>query len=213
MKRNRLIAELAVALFAATLAAVAATTTNTSPADFPNAVKFELGYTDFALGDSIVITAVHGTSSTITTNETYCVEGNYTLASRDSADLSFLSTVPNSGKSEIESRQTMHVKRGSGTFRLIKNVNQNGYLHVSFYDGSSIGGVYFGQDDWVAHERGRGHAGGTEPAPDASGNPNAAIFQYLGEPVQPPANLEAAYSKQGLTGAVSIGRATSRHHD
>lgn len=197
MKTNCVIANFAAAFFAAT-------TTNVSPADFPKAVKFELGYSEFAPGDSITITAMHGTSSLITTNETYCVEGTYTLASHDSAELSFFSTVANSGHTRIDPKQTMHIQKGSGTFRLIKDVNQNGYLHLSFYQGNSFGGVYFGQGDWVHRDKGWGHAGGALPVPNPAGNPNAAILQYLSEPVQAPADLEAAYSKQGLTGAVQM---------
>jgi len=32
--------------------------------------------------------------------------------------------------------------------------------------------------------------------------PNQVLFDYLGEPVAPPANMDAAYTKAGLTGAI-----------
>jgi hypothetical protein len=32
--------------------------------------------------------------------------------------------------------------------------------------------------------------------------PNQALFAYLGDPVAPPANMDAAYTKQGLTSAM-----------
>src|SRR5689334_19010674 len=55
--------------------------------NLPRSVPFELGYAHFARGDNIAITRMRGTSETIMTGGTYCVEGTYTLASRDEADL------------------------------------------------------------------------------------------------------------------------------
>ncbi len=55
-------------------------------------VPFELGTAEFSPGDSITIQRVTGTSPTIRTGETYCVEGTYTLASRDKADLALFAT-------------------------------------------------------------------------------------------------------------------------
>src|SRR2546428_1927999 len=60
--------------------------------DLAHAVRLELGDTEFAHGDNITIKQVRGTSETITPGGTYCVEGTYTLASRDQPDLAFFST-------------------------------------------------------------------------------------------------------------------------
>src|SRR5438552_3197547 len=60
--------------------------------DFPHAVPYELGDAVFAPGDNIKIQQVRGTSETIAIGGTYCVEGTYSLGSRDEADLAFYST-------------------------------------------------------------------------------------------------------------------------
>ena len=109
-----------IALFALNCAVKAAPAINYSPADFPNVIQVGIGDAEFAPGDNITITSVTGTRDVITTNESYCVEGNYTLSSQDQADLSFFATVPNSGPAPIDSRQTVRITKGSGTFRLIK---------------------------------------------------------------------------------------------
>src|SRR6185503_1599137 len=70
--------------------------------DFPHLVQFEVGDTEFALGDQITITEVRGTMATFVTNETYYVAGTYTLSSRDEAELSLFVTVPNSGPSRVD---------------------------------------------------------------------------------------------------------------
>src|SRR5258706_14010286 len=62
--------------------------------DLPQAVRYELGKTQFAPGDNITIQSLHGTSDTIVTGGTYCVEGTYALASQDHAVLpSYTTTI------------------------------------------------------------------------------------------------------------------------
>ena len=39
-------------------------------------------------------------------------------------------------------------------------------------------------------------------APNRASAPNQALYEYLGNPVAPPADLDAAYTKAGLTSAV-----------
>ena len=80
------------ALLGLTLALAAWGGTNTIAADFSFAVPFELGEAEFYPGDSITIQKVTGTSPTIHTGETYCVEGTYTLASKEKADLALFAT-------------------------------------------------------------------------------------------------------------------------
>jgi hypothetical protein len=163
--------------------------------EFPYQVSYELGTAEFAPGDNITITAVSGTRDVITTNETYCVEGTYTLASRDKAQLGFYATIANSGRTPVDPRQVAQITKGSGTFRLIKSVHDQGYLHVSFYNGNSFGGVYFGQGEWVLRKS-FSHANNQDP--------NQALFEYLGNPVAPPADLDPAYTKSGLSNTIEL---------
>ena len=74
-----------VALFAitASCALAAADATEGTSGDLPFAVPFELGDAQFPPGDSITIRQVRGTSETIAVGGTYCVDGTYTLNSRD----------------------------------------------------------------------------------------------------------------------------------
>src|SRR5437762_130716 len=96
--------------------------------DLPRDVRFELGDTKFANGDNITITQMRGTSEMIVTGGTYCVEGTYTLASRDEADLAFFTTsIAASGPSPIDPKQHVRIKKGIGSFRLVKTLNEDGY--------------------------------------------------------------------------------------
>src|SRR6266481_6234628 len=134
--------------------------------DFPFALNYELGKTLFAPGDSITIRELRGTSETITPEGTYWVEGTYTLASKDEANLAFFATTKSSAPSPIDARQTAVIKKGTGSFELIKKMNGDGFLHLSFYpipSGSDFGGIYFGQGDWVLRQTGVSHGTGTNP--------------------------------------------------
>ena len=171
--------------------------------DFPYALNFEVGATEFAPGDSITITQLHGTLDTVVTNGVYCVEGSYTLASADEASLSFYATTTDPTPSPNDPRQSISIKKGSGTFRLIKPMSAAGYLHVSFYyGGTSRGGVYFGQGQWVL--RHKSWSDFSKAASDAPASPNQAIMNYLGDPVPAPGKLAAAYTRDGLTGALQL---------
>ena len=125
--------------------------------DMPHAVRFELGDAQFARGDNITITQMRGTSETIATGGTYCVEGTYTLASGDEADLAFFTTtITDSGPSPIDPRQHVRLKKGTGSFRLVKTLKEDGYLHLSFYpvhSGDDFGGMYFGQGNRVFRKK------------------------------------------------------------
>ena len=72
---QRTVATILPALLTLWLAPVAPAGTNGSAADFSFTIPFELGEGEFAAGDSITIERVRGTSATIHTGETYCVEG------------------------------------------------------------------------------------------------------------------------------------------
>ena len=180
-------------------------------------VPFELGEGEFLPGDSITIQRVTGTSPTIRTGETYCVEGTYTLASKEKADLALFATTMSKGSTPTDPSQITRIEKGTGTFRLVKTMREEGYLHVSFYPvpgGSSFGGIYFGQGKWVNRDKGWSHLDTHARAPDyvATGSstggpvsltgPNQALLEYLGDPVEPPADMNAAYSKDGLIKAI-----------
>jgi len=191
------------------LAAVPAFGENATP--LPHAVSFELGDSQFALGDSITIQKLSGTSDMITTGGTYCVEGTYVLDSHDSADLSFFATVNDATPTPIDPAQTVRVTKGAGTFRLTKTVTEAGYLHVSFYAGNSFGGIYFGQGNWVLHngdysqfagQTRHNHPSTTSGGKPTLAGPNRALLEYLGNPVEPLADMDARYTAQGLTDAV-----------
>ena len=191
--------------------------TNSTAADFSSAVPFELGEGEFLPGDAITIQRVTGTSPTIRTGETYCVEGTYILASKEQADIALYATALSKGPTPTDPSQKMRIEKGSGTFRLVKTMREEGYLHISFYpvsSGGSFGGVYFGQSEWVNRDKGWSHldtharsadhvaAVISSGGPVSSTGPNQALLEYLGDPVEPPADMSAAYSKDGLIKAI-----------
>ena len=121
---------------------------HSAAADFSSVVPFELGEGEFRPGDSITIQRVSGTSPTIHTGETCCVEGTYTLASSEKADLALFATTVSKGSTPTDASQILRIEKGTGTFRLVKTMREEGYLHVSFYPvpgGSCFGGIYFGR--------------------------------------------------------------------
>ncbi len=188
------------------------TLADTAPQNFPSAVQFELGASEFLPGDSITIQELRGTSDVIQPGETYCVTGTYILTSHDEADLSFYATTTNGTPTPIDPAQTVHLTKGTGSFRLIKKMNEEGYLHLTFYSsttGQGFGGVYFGQGQWVLHDKQFHYntaasqpAAATTPEPVTNTGPNQILFEYLGNPVAPPPDMDAAYTKEGLTQAM-----------
>jgi hypothetical protein len=169
--------------------------------ELPHAVKFELGKSEFAPGDSITILQVRGTSEVIKVGETYSVDGTYELASHDGADLAFYATtIGTSGPTPVDPQQHIKIKKGSGSFHLVKTMGEDSYLHVGYYpleSGSGFGGVYFGQGDRVLHDWSQSGS-----APASAVGPNRVLLEYLGQSVVPPANMEARYTKEGLTNAI-----------
>ena len=179
--------------------------------NLPHAVRYELGYAAFAPGDHITIQQVRGTRETIATGATYSVEGIYTLGSRDEANLAFYTTtISDSGPTPVDPEQHVRIKKGTGSFHLVKTLSEDGYLHVSFYpvvSGNDFGGVYFGQGNGVLRNKGFSHldhpGNGGSPPVSLSG-PNQALLEYLGNPVEPSANLDARYTKEGLISAMQL---------
>jgi hypothetical protein len=188
----------------------AATTSNAPTQSFPNEVQYELGDKEFDPGDSIKIESLRGTTAALQPGETYCVTGTYVLSSRDEADLSFFATTTNRTSTTVEPDQTVHVTKGTGSFRLVKKMKEPGYLHLTFYSrstGQGFGGVYFGQGQWVLRGKPFSYSNAESPSkepasPVSFSGPNQILFEYLGNPVAPPPDLDAAYSKAGLTRAM-----------
>ncbi len=141
----------------------------TTTSDFPNAVPFELGETQFLPGDRITITEVRGTADTIALRQIYCVKGHYTLASHDRAQLSVGITADNAAdgtRTGFKPQDTI-VNKGEGTFTLFLPMACKGWPHVSFYPaagGNGFGGVYFGTGDSVAEAS---NQNGTSHGPDS----------------------------------------------
>lgn len=107
-----------------------------------------------AVGDAIVITAVHGTAQTIAIGNTYRIDGAYTLASHDQATLSAYgtSTQPNEPHRNTIPGQSMTIQKGSGLFSVFLKVEDPQCPHVSFYPvegGESFAGEYFGTGDSI----------------------------------------------------------------
>jgi hypothetical protein len=163
--------------------------------ELPLVVPFELGDQQFPSGDSITIQQVRGTSEKIMVGGTYSVDGTYTLSSMNEAELAFYSTSNATNHSPTDPKQKMRIKKGSGSFHLVKTIYYDGYLHVSFYPGAY--GVYFGQGGGVLRSK--------VPVRSVSlAGPNQALLEYLGNPVDTPANLDARYTKDGLVNAVQL---------
>jgi hypothetical protein len=213
MKSNlKLLAFLVVSSSTAIRLLAATTPSNELKQQFPQAVQYDLGDKEFAPGDNITIQELRGTTVAIQPGGTYFVTGTYTLNSQDEADLSFFATTTNKVLTPFEAQQTMHVMKGTGSFRLIKKMTEEGYLHVTFYSratGQGFGGVYFGQGHWVLRDKHFSYTNAgaqmeehTVPHEEVSfTGPNKVLFDYLGNPVAPPLSIDPAYTKEGLTRA------------
>ena len=204
-----------MALALSLCASATSAATNEDARTFPALVQYELGEAEFAPGDNIDIRQVRGTRDTIALGETYCVEGMYRLGSKDEAELALFATTSINASSPIDPKQTVRIKKGNGSFRLIKTMTEEGYLHISFYplpSGSAFGGVYFGQGKGVLRQKGFSYLQPHDSVNDRTshGNtvslsgPNRAILEYLGDPVAPPSNMDPKYGKEGLVKAIQL---------
>jgi hypothetical protein len=208
---------LGLTLWLATKALTGMAADSPAPEPFPNSVAFELGWSHFVPGDNITIQTVRGTADTFRTNETYCVEGTYTLSSTDEAELALFLTIKQNIWTQNDPRQTLRITKGAGSFRLIATMAAEGYPHVSFYpvpNGSGFGGIYFGTGDWLWAEKSQGlavpatgqqdapHAGSSSNAPIVLAGANRVLLEYRGNPVEAPAGLDAAYTPARLKQAV-----------
>jgi hypothetical protein len=189
---------------------------NDATAQFPYEIKFEVGDTEFAGGDNITVEHVRGTMPGIAVGATYLVEGTYTLASREEADLSLFATTSDPTPTPIDPGQTGRIQKGPGAFRLMKKMGTEGYLHVTFYDlqsGKGFGGVYFGEGKWVLHNKrfsfrdapksNSEQVNESASKPTGSADRSPDLCAYLGAPVAVPAGIDPRYQAEGLVKAVN----------
>jgi hypothetical protein len=188
--------------------------------EFQYVIQPESGATEFAPGDRIRITSVRGNREHLEPGGRYLLEGSYMLASADSADLAWFATSRGpSGSTPVTDDEHVRITRGSGNFHLEKTLLDDGWLHVTFYvNGHSHGGIYFGEKDFdntVLRKKDwsdfsndspggrpdRKSAGARNGGTALSGPANLAIMAYLGDPVSPPAGLDARYSPTNLLAA------------
>ena len=186
-------------------------------AEFPYVIQPELGSIEFAPGDRIVITSIRGNREHIERGGRYLLNGSYTLASVEEADLCwFITTRGPSGATPITDEQHVVLAKGSGIFHLEKDVSDDGWMHITFYvKGHPYGGIYFGEKGfensvlrnkgWTdfpaaaaveAHGTPSGARG--DDLGGASARSNRLIMDYLGDPVRPPAHLSETYSPANL---------------
>src|SRR5262249_35556192 len=211
---------LAITVTSALCCGLAAAHAGAEATEFPNAIQPELGATEFAPGDQITITSFRGDRPHLEVGGSFLLEGTYTLASAEEADLAWFSTSRGpSGGGPISHEQHVKVSKGSGTFHLKKTLAQDGWLHISFYvNGQPHGGIYFGEkgfENTVLRQKGwsdfsRGPAAkAPEPGTASTDNGplrvsepgNLAIMAYLGNPVAAPGNLDAKYTPTNLLAA------------
>ena len=178
---------------------------------FPHLIQFELGASGFLPGDHITIREVHGDREHIEPGGSYLVEGSYTLASGDNADLAlFCTTSGKSGPTPIQDSQRLRIVKGAGEFRLYETNMADGWLHVSFYPphSSSQGGVYFGEKgnentilrkaNWLSKLGEKSPATKSDSGSALDNEANRALLAYLGNPVPPPADMDSRYNKDNL---------------
>jgi hypothetical protein len=105
--------------------------------------NFVTGQAAFRLGDSIHIRSITRTTDIIT------VSGDYTLATEDSARLSFYIT-GDIKNAPFDRAQEMTIQKGRGTFTLSHPKPYPGMPHLTFYrnvkpgESSAFGALYFG---------------------------------------------------------------------
>lgn len=171
--------------------------------EFRYEIQPDLGASEFAPGDGIVIKSLRGDRQHLEPGGHYFVEGSYTLASAEDADLAWFCTSRGpSGSTPVTAEEHVKVGKGSGEFHLQKTLLEDGWLHLSFYvNGRSHGGIYFGEkgvEKTVLRQKGWSDFSNAAPPTSTA---NAAIMAYLGNPVAAPATLDPKYTPTNLLAA------------
>jgi hypothetical protein len=182
-------------------------------AKFSYVIPQGLGAGGFLAGDQITITELRGNQKHLEPGGSYLVEGTYTLASADSADLALFTTTRGpSGSTPVQGGQHIQITRGTGTFRLYETNIPDGWLHVSFYlnNGNSRGGIYLGEkgrektimrnQEWFRDVAGKQHEfeTGSRGGSGLESKANLELLAYLGNPVPPPAGMDPRYDRENL---------------
>jgi hypothetical protein len=185
-------------------------------ADTNSGKSFYVGQSSFPAGDLIQITSVGRFPDRIV------VQGHYELVSADSAQLALYTTTKAAISVPTDQSQLMRISKGKGDFELSDPNLVPGWQHVTMYSvpgGRPFAGVYFGTKEEAAEEskmqldyHRRAEPELSAPAglppgsdrPDSASGPNQALLEYLQNPVEPPASLDARYTKEGLTKAIQL---------
>jgi len=178
---------------------------------FSEIIQYELGASGFSAGDQITITSVRGDRTHIELGGSYLVEGSYTLASADSADLALYCTTRGpSGPTPVQESQRIKITRGTGGFHLYETNVPDGWLHVSFYpDNSKLhGGVYIGEkerenttmrnQEWFSEFAVKSPNTQHNLELGVANEANRALLAYLGNPIAPPVGMDSLYNKENL---------------
>jgi hypothetical protein len=190
--------------------------TNTN-ASTGSSTNFYIGQSSFPQGDFIEITSVERFPNRMV------VKGHYKLVSAGSAQLSLYTTTSAAIAVPTDRTQLMEISRGQGDFELTDPNLVPGLNHVTMYSvpgGKPFAGVYFGnkkeaakenkldldyyQETSTPNEIQPDGNGGSSRKPGAASGPNQILLEYLGNPVEPPANMDARYTKEGLIIAVQL---------
>jgi guanyl-specific ribonuclease Sa len=173
---------------------------------------FQVGQASFPHGDFIEITSVERSQNQMV------VKGHYKLVSADRALLALYTTTRTAISVATDPTQLKTIWKGDGDFELTDPNLVPGMNHVTMYSipgGKPFAGVYFGNHEEAAEESqldlGYYQEATTTDAGAANrgkavlaSGPNQVLLDYLGEPVQPPADLDARYTKEGLINAIQL---------
>ncbi len=169
------------------------------------APTFYIGQSSFPGNDSIEITSVERSPDKLT------VKGHYNLVSADHARLALFITTDTPIAVPTTHEQLLKISKGSGDFNLTHLDPVPGLPHVTMYSipgGQPFAGIYFGSKDDAARGKNMDlsyYADANTAASSAStslSGPNQALLAYLGNPVEPPADLDVHYTVEGLTTCV-----------
>lgn len=191
---------LALSLSLNVTALVADESNTNAPSDVDT--NFCIGQSSFPKNDSIEITSVQRSSDKLV------VKGHYNLVSADRARLALFITTDTPIAVPTTPEQLLKISRGSGDFNLTHLDPVPGQPHVTMYSipaGQPFAGVYFGTRDNAAAEKKMdlSHYADADTATSSLSGPNQALLEYLGNPVEPPADLDACYTLKGLTAVVN----------
>jgi hypothetical protein len=178
------------------------------------ATGFHVGQSAFPHGDFIEITSVARFPDRMV------VKGHYNLVSSDSAQLALYITTISAIAVPTGPKQWVEISKGAGDFELTDPNLVPGMPHVTMYSipgGKPFAGIYFGNKEEAAQESridlGYNHDeittdyngnGGSSEKPRLVSGPNQVLLEYLGNPVEPPANMDARYTREGLTNAILL---------